>query len=156
MIALAVDRRWWSAGDDEPLEVGFVCTAGARGKCIRIGYYPWLVDEASGESIARYHQACVHMMRADYCGDGHPYTRAGTAVAWIDRLGRFGEWPRRNLRDEAVWGPDGAICVGRTRHEDLVARETLLERCPRLAAAPARCDESMLGTVDDALLVNRS
>jgi hypothetical protein len=157
-LALAVDRRWWTdeGADAQTPELGFVCTAGARGKCIRIGYFPWARSER-GESLRPYHEACVRMMRADYCGDETPHTRAGSRVAWIDRAGLFARWPSSALRFEAVWGPEGALCLGRVRHEDLASVDELRARCPRLAeVSPGECDERLLGTSATALLVNRS
>jgi ADYC domain len=64
----------------------FACTAGARGKCLRLGYLPWATTPA-GESVAPYHAACTRMMRADYCGDGTPRTVMGTQVQVFDRAG---------------------------------------------------------------------
>lgn len=148
-LALAVRR-----GD----EVAFSCTSGATGKCIRIGYYPWAVGP-DGASLRPFHEACVKMMRADYCGDGTPYTRAGTPVAWIDRAGMIPAWEpraRASLRVEAVWGPEGAICLRRVRHPDLITLERLSSRCPRLATRARPCDERLLEARADALLVSRS
>ena len=45
------------------------CTSGAVGKCIRWGYRPW-EEQPGGPPLAALHQACVHMARADYGGDG--------------------------------------------------------------------------------------
>ncbi len=147
-LAVALERR---------AELRFSCTSGAAGKCVRIGYRPW-ASAPDGRSLRPYHEACVRMLRADYCGDGTPHTRAGTPVAWIDRAGLIGEWrgrARSELRVEAVWGADGAVCVDRVRHEDLSSRDSLMARCPRLAER-APCDEQLLHRHEDALLINRS
>jgi ADYC domain len=55
-------------GTMEPAEPGvfeFVCTAGARGKCVRFGYLPW-----ASAAMRDIYNACVRMVRADYCGEG--------------------------------------------------------------------------------------
>ncbi len=147
-LAVALERR---------AELRFSCTSGAAGKCVRIGYRPW-ASGPDGRSLRPYHEACVRMLRADYCGDGTPHTRPGTRIAWIDRAGLIAEWHERarsDLRIEAVWGPEGAVCVDRVRHEDLSSRDNLVARCPRLAQR-SPCDEELLRHHDDALLVNRS
>jgi ADYC domain-containing protein len=109
------------------------CTSGAAGKCVRLGYKPWRED-ASGESLWDYHQACVRMVRADYGGDGTGYTREGTRIDVSDRLSI--QQPERDpggLTFEAAWGPEGAICVRRTRIPDLSSTDELARRYPRLA-----------------------
>jgi hypothetical protein len=56
------------------------CTGGAggaEGKCVRFGYKPWGLGP-NNVSLAPYFQACVRLVRADYCGDGIAHTRDGT------------------------------------------------------------------------------
>src|SRR5262249_48787894 len=65
--------------------IPFARTSGALGKCVRLGYKPW--KTAFGVPLADYHQACVHLLPADYCGDGRPHTRDGTKIEVYDRLG---------------------------------------------------------------------
>ena len=50
-----------------------------------MGYRPWGKAQ-KGESLWDYHQACVRMLRADYCGNGKPHTRDGTRIELWDRL----------------------------------------------------------------------
>ncbi len=129
------------------------CTAGAIGKCVRFGYKPW--RDAAGVSLWNYHQACVRMVRADYGGDGTGYTRTGTLVDIIDWLGiqRPGsDPPSRNLQFEAAWGPDGAVCVRRTRIPEVLSLDELARRYPHLAGKIGpNCSEAV-----DALIWNRS
>jgi len=56
----------------DPARFELVCTSGAQGKCVRFGYAPW-------RRLDTYN-ACVRMLRADYCGTGEPTTRDGTRV----------------------------------------------------------------------------
>ena len=109
------------------------CSSGAIGKCVRLGYKPWkrLPD---GTALWDHHQACVRMMRADYCGDGQSFTRDGTLIDLYDRLGLQKDEPAPGMRFEAGWGKDGAICVARARIPEKVTLEELARRCPgRLA-----------------------
>lgn len=62
--------------------VTFSCLNGALAKCIRFGYKPW--KTVNGQSLQEYHQACVRMVRADYCGDGTPHTKDGTRINIYD------------------------------------------------------------------------
>jgi ADYC domain len=131
------------------------CTAGAIGKCVRLGYKPWRNAEGV-DSLWVYHQACVRMMRADYGGDGVSHTRDGTFIDIFDRLGiqHFDpEDPRaRALEDEAAWDPDGAVCVRRTRIPEVLSTTELAERYPQLGnRISIDCSEAV-----GALIWNRS
>lgn len=54
---------------------------GGIAKCVDMGYKPW--TSAADE----LHQACVRMVRADFCGDGVPFTVDGTAIDVQDWTG---------------------------------------------------------------------
>jgi hypothetical protein len=127
------------------------CIGGAEGKCVRFGYKPWGIGP-DNVSLAPYFQACVRLVRADYCGDGTAHTRDGTPIDIFDTVGiqRAGTTPEMTF--EAVWGPDGAVCVRRTRLPDVFDSVTLAAQCPRLARSIGeKCDEATPG-----LLFNRS
>jgi hypothetical protein len=146
---------WTKDGRHENGGSGFTitCTSGAVGKCVRMGYKPW--REFKGDSLWDYHQTCVRAVRADYGGDGAGYTRDGTLIDIFDRLGI--QRPEPDLRGaalefEASWGPDGAICIRRTRIADLLSTAELAVRYPRLAdAIGPDCSEAV-----NALIWNRS
>jgi hypothetical protein len=146
---------WTSDGRHEraPSSLTIACTSGAIGKCVRLGYKPW--REVRGESLWDYHQACVRAIRADYGGDGTGHTRNGTLVDVSDRLGIQSPAPDPRgpaLNFEAAWGPDGAVCVRRTRIPDVLSIEELGERYPHLAGKIGRdCSEAA-----GALIWNRS
>lgn len=126
------------------------CTAGAIGKCIRLGYRPW-ATLPDGRSLAPWHDACTQMMRAAYCGDGRSYTEDGTLIDIADRIGiqRYDNDP--GLAFEAAWSPAGAVCVAHTRKPALLSIEQLQQRCPRVRTG-ADCSDETAG----ALLYNRS
>ncbi|HEU5218788.1 MAG TPA: ADYC domain-containing protein [Gemmatimonadales bacterium] len=113
--AVVVSGRWdyhqGNPGDGRKLNDPTVFTIGCRRsaieKCINAGYKPWAT--AGGVSLDAYHQACVRLMRADYCGDGVSHTIAGRQVDLYDRIGIQTDtkpWLR-----EAEWTAGGARCV---------------------------------------------
>jgi hypothetical protein len=109
----APDGRFLEAS---PGAFELTCTSGAQGKCVRLGYPPWKRAHDGG-SMRRYHDACVRMLRADYCGDGRSWTRDGTLIdLWdddgIQKPDTLGD-PAFSF--EAGWGSEGAVCVARTR-----------------------------------------
>jgi hypothetical protein len=135
----------------------FVCISAAQGKCVRFGYVPWRTGP-DGQPLLDHYNACVHMVRADYCGNGFGYTRDGTRIGFGDRIGiedvETGEPEWDELRFEAAWGPQGALCVARTRLDDVLTLDGLSEICPRLAGkiGPEHCGTDEPG----ALLINYS
>jgi len=146
---------WAGDGRHERSGSGYTitCTSGAIGKCVRIGYKPW--REVRGEPLWDYHQACVRALRADYGGDGTGHTRDATLVDISDRLGIQPPEPDprgATLEFEAAWGPDGAVCVRRTRIAELLSTAELAERYPHLAdTIGPNCSEAV-----NALIWNRS
>ncbi len=130
-----------------------VCTSGARGKCVRFGYAPWR-QAPDGRPMLDWYNACIRMVRGDYCGDGRPFTRDGTIIDIYDRIGIQKSDEDPSLSFEAAWGPDGAVCVAHTRIPDIVDLDGLGRTCPRLVGrlGPAACNENALG----GLVFNRS
>jgi ADYC domain len=133
------------------------CTSGAVGKCIHWGYRPW-EEQPGGPPLAALHQACVHMARADYGGDGHATTREGMLIYWCDRFGIHLCGEDVPGAFEAARGWNGAICVARPRITDNVSLEQLAERYPRLKShlGPAACSKDGAMRELAALLFNRS
>jgi hypothetical protein len=99
---------------DDPSAFTFACKGlGAIAKCaFPIGYKPW--KTVHGVSLASYHQACVRMIRADYCGDGTSWTQNGRRIDIYDGLGI--QRPSRPFwLFEAEWGEGGAVCLSKER-----------------------------------------
>jgi hypothetical protein len=94
-----------------PNTIFFGCTAAAIGKSAVWGYSPWATD-------ADMHQTASRAVRADYCGDGTPYTTAGTPLQLHDRLGII-DFAYPQAETEAMWGPEGALCVKQPRFVDI-------------------------------------
>ena len=133
------------------------CTSGAVGKCVRWGYRPW-EDRPGGPPLQALHQACVHMARADYGGDGHGATRDGTLIFFCDRFGIHACGQGARMAFEAGWGTGGATCVARPRIPENISLEQLAERYPRLKPRLGRaaCTEASAQDDPTALLFNRS
>jgi len=139
--------------------ITLTCASGAVAKCIRFGYKPW-ARGPHGENLAPYHAACVHMVRADYCGDGTPHTRNGIRIDLWDHIGLRPDPEPGTAHQpgdpefEAGWTPRGAVCVNHTRQPDLGTTGQILQACPRLTQAPA-CGEDA-AAARGALIYSRS
>jgi hypothetical protein len=141
--------------ETEPAAFELVCTSGGQGKCVRFGYRPW-EQAANGGGMREYFNACVRMLRADYCGDGNGWTRDGTMIdLWDDRgIQTSDSGSDAAFSFEAGWTPEGAVCVAHSRIPENIGLEALKTYCPRLAAV-ATCDEGVARAAG-ALLFNRS
>jgi hypothetical protein len=111
----------------------FACLSGALGKALRWGYRPG-PDAVSPEA----YQAAIHMVRADYCGDGVSWTEPGQEIDITDRW-KVNDWrnPGQFTATEAIWGPDGAICLGTPRLQQEFSADDIV--CP--SGPIPSCDE---------------
>jgi hypothetical protein len=117
-------RGKWNYGDgvpgggskiENPFYITFACEGFALEKCVDFGYKPW--RKVGGKSLDDHHQACTRMIRADYCGDGHPWTVNGTLINFYDKVGiqqDDASWPF-----EAEWDEDGARCLSHQRIQNM-------------------------------------
>ena len=106
--AIPIQGSWDGARNYVPSDrITFACTNGALAKCVRFGYKPW--KSVGGVSLLEYHRACVHLVPADYCGDGRAHTRNGTGIDLFDRLHIQKREARAGLLFEAAWSPTGAV-----------------------------------------------
>lgn len=158
--AFPIEGTWTATGEHLPGPAGALtvtCSSGTVGKCVRAGYKPW-ASLPDGTSLWDHHQACVRMLRADYCGDGRSWTRDGTAVDIYDRVGIQRTEPVAGMGFEAGWGKDGATCVAKPRIPENVTLDGLERRCPaRLAGkVGGTCDEGRALTLPGTLLLNQS
>jgi hypothetical protein len=102
--AFTPDGRYEAA----PGRILLTCTGGAEGKCVRFGYKPWGFGP-NNISLAPYYQACVRLVRADYCGDGIGHTRDGTPIDIFDAIGIQRDDTAPGMTFEAAWRADGAV-----------------------------------------------
>ncbi|XXF78654.1 ADYC domain-containing protein [Myxococcaceae bacterium GXIMD 01537] len=108
--AIAVEGRWdYRQGErgggskvEDPSAFTFACDGAAIAKCVRYGYRPW-------EGLAAHHQACTRLIRADFCGDGTPYTVDGQWVNLYDDVGT--QRDTEAWVTEAEWDEHGARCL---------------------------------------------
>jgi len=119
---LFVDGVWDASGNrlDEAVfgkhivDKSFSCDTGVIAKCVDWGYDPAIVGSDA-------HLTCTRMARADYCGDGESWTEDGTLIDVFDDLGVWpykGNGQGQGFSFEAGWGPDGAVCVQKTRYRE--------------------------------------
>jgi hypothetical protein len=83
------------------------CQGSVIAKCIELGYKTWT-------GHARELATCVRALRADYCGDGTPYTVNGTLLNIFDAAGI--QRDTMAWVPEAEWTPDGATCVSKQKN----------------------------------------
>ena len=130
------DRKGTYQGNEN--QITFSCLSGALAKCVRLGYKPW--QTVKGRSLQDYHQACIRMIRADYCGDGTAHTRDGTQIDIYDRLGIQKRNVVSGMSFEAAWGSDGAQSIRRTRYpEDLAYVQRV---CPHRLASSTKTNQT--------------
>ncbi|MEO7916150.1 MAG: ADYC domain-containing protein [Dokdonella sp.] len=138
-----------------PERFALSCNSGAQANWVRFADKPWKVA-TDGMSLAPFYEACVHMVRADYCGDGVPATRNGTLIDIFDRHGVQASADDPSLHFEAGWSPTGAVCVAHTCIAQELDLRALVERCPRLRdRVGERCDPERAGTLG-AIVFNGS
>ncbi|WP_437777829.1 ADYC domain-containing protein [Sorangium sp. So ce1097] len=141
--AIPVRGTWdevTGAHSDDGSSFTFGCQGAAIGKCAEWGYHGGARQAecsgsvCEGRDLSYLHQACVRLVRADYCGDGVPHTRIGTAIDIWDALGIQTETEGSGMSLEAEWSVDGAACVKHTRWRRLGAsdpdRDYILAHCP--------------------------
>jgi hypothetical protein len=149
MHGVFVAGRWdaQAAYVDDAGLVTYSCMDGVIAKCVDWGYAPWLTD-------ASVHASCTRMARADYCGNGTPWTLDGTGISIVDRLGISTGSAGSDLTFEAAWGPSGALCVAKSRYaiEDGAGRTVV----PGCFATLPRCRGLDDTAAQDAVLANRS
>ena len=115
----------------EPAAAGvfeLACTSGALGKCVRFGYPPWAL--AGGMSLRDVYNACIRMVRADYCGNGTPYTKDGQQIDLYDVHGIQTPENDPTMDFEAGWTPAGAACVRHVRVKENISLEFAGRRVP--------------------------
>jgi hypothetical protein len=152
----------------------FACRDSSMTKCAeRLGYKPWktittyvpdtdpdyppaaipisLGGDPTNQYLNDYHQACVRMLRADYCGDGVAHTITGTQVDVFDcakgqdasGTGCTGvQNSSTSWGLEAEWGADGAKCVSSARWDQAFTADDVggifvpNAACPNIATCP--------------------
>ena len=133
-------------------KITFACTNGAIGKCVEAAHYkPWAAAATGGQPLtpppdselkcyARtqelVHEACVRMVRADYCGNGVSHTVEGVGIDLWDESRINPAQSEDVWGQEAEWTPNGARCLndavmGRTSHDGERVDAYLAKACPQ-------------------------
>ncbi len=120
------------------------CTSATIGKCVLMGYKPWKKTK-DGKDLWNYHQACTRLLRADYCGNGKAHTRDGTLIEIFDQLNIQADSHAPELKFEAAWNDQGAVCVKKTRIQEVATLDIVKKECPErlnLKNTGENCKES--------------
>lgn len=110
----------------DPALFTFACRYGAIQKCNEYGWPEWgTKTESNGvtskvRNLDDYHDACIPMIRADYCGNGVSHTFNGTSIDIYDHLDSSQSMVTStdgsdSYYFEAHWEADGAHCINKTR-----------------------------------------
>ncbi|MBK6923027.1 MAG: hypothetical protein IPH07_36910 [Deltaproteobacteria bacterium] len=144
-----VEGRWDERGAPhfDAAELTYACKSGVIAKCVAWGYAPWEVG-------AELHQSCTRLARADYCGDGKPWTLEGTRIDVYDTLGVQQPVHDPEMSFEAAWGPRGALCVAEARW--LVEDDDGERVRPSCFATLPNCTSLTAATELGAMLANDS
>ena len=102
-----------------------VCEHSALYEMRLAGYDPEIPAGERFHTEPHQRQATLRMITADYCGIGHPFTEVGRELRWQNQAG----WYQHDLSQtshEAIWGPDGALCLDQPRFVD---RKEVEDQC---------------------------
>ena len=117
ILAVPVAGAWKATASDAAHYVtGTQFTWGCRlktvAKCVELGYKTW-------KGYTNQLQACVRLLRADFCGTGQSYTTDGRLLNLYDNVGV--QKDTETWKPEAEWTTAGARCV----NSNNIARYTL-------------------------------
>lgn len=143
---------------NEPQGFGLTCSGGGAGKCMRMGYRPWAMAPDGVTSLVPYFMACRNLLRGAYGHPDRPWTRDGMRVEIFDRIGiQPADEDPGELRFEAGWRPEGAVCVAHPRVPENGSLARIAAQEPRLAGltGPEACTEDRAAALG-ALVFNRS
>ena len=137
----------------------WACAGAALGDCAIWGYVPG--EEYANTPLDDYHQTCLRLKRADYCGNGTPHTENGHHLDVYDDLDLMSPATVGTWGVEAMWGPDGAICMNFTRKYDYTKDSSDLSKIYIGCEVPACIDLNLDGVIDfvdypTALLADRT
>ena len=126
--------------------LNFACPGHALAKATWMGVNPQNTGDYATSRDER--QSTLKMIVADYCGIGESFTETGTAVEWEMNYGWINTLPAPptetegeptvSMTREAIWGPDGALCLDTPRWAG--SREIVLQACGLTSAELPTCD----------------
>jgi hypothetical protein len=138
-----------------PGEFASTRTGGAEGKCVRFGYHPW-ENPPNGAPMLPLYNACVHLVRADYVGDGSATRRNGQPIDIYDAFGIQSSANDPSQEFAAGWGLNGAVCVNHVRAKDNATLDGLAAHRPLLAGRVGDVCTEAFARAHGAILFDRS
>lgn len=132
-----------------------VCADSAEARCVAFGYHPW--EASDTVPMDRIHEACVRMLRAEYGGDGQPYTTSGVPVQFYDTFGIRKPPVAKDVVFEAAWDENGALCIAHVRARELASLTLLEQKYDRLKRwrEDTVCAEDVMAKRKTVLLLSR-
>jgi hypothetical protein len=150
--AIALEGTWdYATGGFMPSTEQFTmaCRGAAIAKCVEWGYKRWDGHQESKNGSNQtvpyryFHEACVRMVRADYCGNGVSHTVDGTTIDIWDTANIQVQTLNSGLLPEAEWSASGAACIKRPRYETVNGvnvQQYIQTHCPsRWAPTSSSC-----------------
>jgi hypothetical protein len=122
--------------------VTMACRSGAITSCMVWGYHPWEAAPQDENRASFLYGACLQAKRAAYfvaSRDYNSYTRNGTPLAVQDRDGIM-DVPMLGV--EAVWSPNGAVCISPEYRRQPVQGAPALPSLPATLPLPP-CGQSL-------------
>lgn len=142
--AVAVAGVWGPVGSDQTAyqasttQFTLACRTKTIAKCFEMGYKPY---KALGGQL----QACVRLLRADYCGNGTAYTLDGTTLNLYDNVGV--QTDTQSWLPEAEWNASGATCINSANDARWQLTQSTLPSC-MASKKSASCGKSFsVGTL---------
>lgn len=121
------------------------CLSGAAGKTFMMRH---TIASSKAPTVATSgdeRQALVDAWTANYCGNGHSFTETGThlllrdSYKWIATSSLWSWADESEITSyEAVWGPDGAVCMNEPRFyiDDEEAEQQIRDYCLEVRGTP--------------------
>ncbi len=143
----------------DPDRTTWACAGAALGDCALWGYVPGQVYD--GTPLEDYHQACVRLKRADYCGNGVHHTENGHSIDVYDKKNIMTPATIGTWAVEGMWGPSGAICLSFTRKSQYSLLPGIQGKTYIGCEIPPCVDHNSDGVIDfqdypEAVLANRT
>jgi uncharacterized protein YjbI with pentapeptide repeats len=133
---------------DSTTESTVACRGAGIAKCTEFGYKNWQNwAENNGTDTQQvplryFQEACVRLLRADYCGNGVSHTENGTPIDLYDAASIQVISPTNTMPLEAEWSASGATCIKHVRWTATEADPTvdvedyITANCPSRWAGP--------------------
>jgi hypothetical protein len=136
ILAVPVAGYWASTSSDAAhynnttSQFAWACRGKTVAKCVELGY-------KSYKGYVNQLQACVRLLRADYCGNGISYTKDGQLLNLWDRVGV--QLDTEAWNPEAEWMPAGALCINSSNAARYQTTAAVDPKCVYKVATSTTC-----------------